>query len=100
MDRRRFLLTSLAWTLAAPLAAGAQHEGKMARVGFLAGARREILPISVPTFVGQLRELGYIEGQNLVIESRYAEGSLERLHGLAEELVRLKVEVISRSREV
>ena len=93
MDRRRFLLTSLAWTLAAPFAAAAQHEGKMARVGFLAGARREMLPISVPTFVGQLRELGYIEGQNLVIEFRHAD-TQERFRELTAELAGVGVQVI------
>ncbi len=41
-----------------------------------------------------LHDLGYVEGQNLIIEARYAEGSLERLRDLADELVRLKVDVI------
>jgi|KBSSwiStaDraftv2_1062776.scaffolds.fasta_scaffold600281_1 putative ABC transport system substrate-binding protein len=93
MDRRRFLLTSLAGALAAPLAAGAQHEGKMARMGWLAGARREMLPISVPTFVGQLREFGYIEGQNLVIEFRDAD-TQERFRELTRELAGVGVQVI------
>ena len=93
IDRRRFLLTTLVGALAAPLAARAQHEGKMARVGFLAGARREMLPISVPTFVGQLRELGYIEGQNLVIEFRHAD-TQERFRELTTELAGVGVQVI------
>ena len=93
INRRRFLLTTLVGALAAPLAARAQHEGKMARVGFLAGARREMLPISVPTFVGQLRELGYIEGQNLVIEFRHAD-TQERFRELTTELAGVGVQVI------
>jgi putative tryptophan/tyrosine transport system substrate-binding protein len=93
MDRRRFLLTSVAGALAAPFAAGAQPAGKVPRVGFLLGLSpgpsRE-----VDAFQRGLRELGYIEGQNIAIDYRYARGQVERLPELAAELVRLNPDVI------
>jgi putative tryptophan/tyrosine transport system substrate-binding protein len=93
MDRRRFLLTSLAGALAAPLAAEAQQAAKVPRVGLLffgsPGPSREI-----DSFRQGLRELGYVEGQNIVVEYRFASGRVERLHELASELVRLKPDVI------
>jgi ABC-type sugar transport system substrate-binding protein len=87
IDRRAFLATISAGIVAAPLAAEAQQAGKMFRIGFLAGAFSEILP-------QVLRELGYVEGVNLTIERRDAEGKPERYGDLAAELVRLKVDVI------
>jgi len=95
MDRRRFLLTSLAGVLAgAPFAAEAQT-GKVWRIGFL-GEGPPVLDPGRPLFVhiARLRELGYVEGQNLVIEYRYPEGRSERLLDLAAELVALKVDLI------
>jgi putative ABC transport system substrate-binding protein len=82
--------------LAAPLAAEAQQATKVHRVGRLLGVGS---PLSGPSplyeaFQQRLRELSYVEGQNLVLEDRYAEGRPERLPGLAAELVRLKVDVI------
>jgi ABC-type uncharacterized transport system substrate-binding protein len=92
MDRRRFLLTSLAGGFAAPLAAAAQ-QGKVYRIGFLfygsPGPSAE-----VDAFRQGLRELGYIEGQNVTIEYRFASGQVGRLPELATELARLKVDVI------
>jgi putative tryptophan/tyrosine transport system substrate-binding protein len=94
MSRRRFLVTSLAGALATPLAAGAQQAGKVWRVGILStGSASSGLPLT-KVFQEQLRELGYIEGQNVVFEFRYADGDNDRLPGLAEELVRLKVDVL------
>ena len=91
-DRRRFL-TGLAVLLASPLVAEAQPAGKVARVGFLLGLSpgpsRE-----VTAFQQGLRELGYIEGRNIAIDYRYARGQVERLPELADELVRLKPDVI------
>jgi putative ABC transport system substrate-binding protein len=76
--------------LAAPLTAEAQEATHVYRIGLLNSA-----PTSrVEAFRQSLRELGYVEGQNLVIESRYAEGSGERFPDLAAELVRLKVDVM------
>jgi putative ABC transport system substrate-binding protein len=80
--------------LAAPLAAEAQQQaGKIARVGYLTGTPKETQIISFPTFAAQLRELGYIEGQNLVIEFRHA-AAQDRLRALTAELVALGVQVI------
>ena len=83
--------------LAAPLAARAQPMGKVWRIGYLSPgpATDHSNPASGVSALRQsLRELGYVEGQNLVIDSRYAEGDFGRLSSLAAELVRLKVAVI------
>jgi putative ABC transport system substrate-binding protein len=93
MDRRRFLLTSLAGALAAPLAAEAQPTRKVYRVGYLTG----ISPIAArpaEAFRQGLHELGWVEGQNIVIDFRSADGKFDRLPSLAAELVRLKPDVI------
>ena len=90
MDRRRFLLTSLAGALAAPLAAGAQQAGKVYRVGFLRAGQPP--KFWIDEFRDGLREAGYVEGQNLIIEYRI--GTLDQLPQFAEELVRLKADVI------
>ena len=96
MNRRAFL-SSLATGLAAellPVAARAQT--KSARVGFLYyGSRQSTLDTGrYQAFVEGMRELGYVEGKNLVIESRFADGNSERVPTLAVELVGLKVDVI------
>jgi ABC-type uncharacterized transport system substrate-binding protein len=92
MDRRRFLLTSLAGALAAPLGIEAQPTAKPWRIGRLsAGAASRA---EEAAFRDGLRELGYIEGQNVLIDARYAEARVERLPGLAAELVRLNVDII------
>jgi ABC-type uncharacterized transport system substrate-binding protein len=93
VDRRRFLLTSLAGALAAPLGAEAQQTGRVYRIGFLTLAG----PVSTPqreAFREVLRERGWGEGQNLVIEQREAKGHPERLPALAADLVSLGVDVI------
>ena len=95
MDRRRFLVTSLAGALVRPLAAGAQA-ASLIRIGLLAPAspsEPQVLRL-VQAFRQGLRELGYVEGQNIAIEFRWAEGQYDRLPGLAAELVRLNVNVI------
>ena len=94
MDRRRFLLTSLAGTLTAPLAAGAQQAGKSWRVGLLSPGSASAAGSRLAAFKHGLRELGYVEGQNLAIEYRWAEGNEDRLSALAADLVRLKVDVV------
>ena len=93
MDRRRFLLTSLAGGLAVPLMAEAQQAAKVPRIGFLA-LNLAPNPHLHEAFRQGLRDLGYVEGRNLEIEYRDAEGKLERLPALAAELVALKVDVI------
>jgi putative ABC transport system substrate-binding protein len=82
--------------LAAPLAAEAQPAGKVPRVGYLSPFSDSDPEIQrgLDVFRQALRELGYVEGQNVAIEYRFAEGKAERLPDLATELVRLKVDVI------
>ena len=91
--RRAFIGTLAGGLLTAPFAAEAQQAAKVARLGFLA-----LNPAANPhlheAFRQGLRDLGYVEGRNLVIEYRDAEGKLERLPALAAELVALKVDVI------
>jgi putative ABC transport system substrate-binding protein len=97
MNKRRKLVIALGMgALAAPLGSFAQQQGKVWRVGFLSTRRRPIsfdLDLLGP-FVQGMRDLGYLEGKNLVIEWRFADGKTERLPGLAAELVRMKVDVI------
>ena len=64
------------------------------RIGYLTGASLSANAARIEAFRQGLRELGYVEGKNIVIEWRYAEGKLDRLPALAAELVRLKVDVI------
>ena len=80
--------------LAAPLAADAQQQAKVARIGVLGEPTASTYATRIEAFKQGLRELGYVEGQNIAIEYRWAEGNLERLPGLAAELVRLRVDVI------
>src|SRR6266849_5180374 len=85
------LLISLTFAfLLAPLAADAQPAGKVYRIGFIAVTDGKIEEV----FFQRLRELGYVEGQNLVTERRYSEGRAERFPEFAAELVRLKVDII------
>ncbi len=93
MDRRVFLTSLGAGLLAAPLAAEAQQAAKVARIGYLAGSLAAF-PQPREAFIQGLRDLGYVEGRNLVIEYRSPEGKPERLPALAAELVALKVDVI------
>ncbi len=92
MDRRTFLAGTGAVLLAAPLAAEAQ-QAKVHRIGQLSTGNPRSTAI-FQAFEQRLRELGYVEGQNLVIEFRDAEGRIDRLHSLAAELVRLNVDVL------
>ena len=92
MERRIFLGVIAGGLLAAPVAAEAQQTGRMPRVGYLGpGSSSDQFPQALRQ---GLRELGYIEAQNIVFEGRYAQGHEERLPALATELVRLKVDVI------
>jgi putative ABC transport system substrate-binding protein len=74
--------------------ASAQEPTKMPRIGLLVAVSPSAAAARIETFRQGLRELGYIEGKNIVIESRYAEGKLDRLPVLAAELVRLRVDII------
>jgi len=92
MNRRRFLQIVSLILLAAPLAVEAQPAGKVWRIGVLRiGPPTEA---STGTLRQALRELGYVEGRNIVIEDRTTDGRLDRLADVAAELVRLKVDVI------
>jgi putative ABC transport system substrate-binding protein len=91
MDRRRFLVTSLAGVVVQSLAAEAQPAGKVPRIGILRVGYPP--PSYIEPFRQGLRELGYVEGQNIVIE--YGVGrTREQLSDIAAELVRLKVDVL------
>ena len=74
--------------------AQAQQPARIHRIGILLATHASSNPARVEAFRQRLRELGYVEGKNILIEYRYAEGKLERLPDLAAELVRLKVDVI------
>ncbi len=81
--------------LAAPLRGFAQQPGaKIPRIGFLGVSTPEAWAPRVDSFRAGLRDLGYIEGKNIVIEYRFAQGRYDRLAELAAELVRLEVDVI------
>ena len=90
IDRRSFISRSLALWVAAPLVASAQ-QARTARIGWLT-----IEPVAdrLDAFRQGLRELGYVKGQNLVVEERYAHGRAEQFANLAAELVKLKLDVL------
>jgi ABC-type uncharacterized transport system substrate-binding protein len=92
LDRRLALLVVLA-LLVAPLAAAAQPSHKV-RIGYLSGNPPSDTQDAIDAFRAKSRSLGYVEGENLLVESRYAEGRYERLPQLAADLVRLKVDAI------
>ncbi len=94
MDRRSFLGTLTAGFLTAPLVGEAQTSGRVAHVGILSGDVEGLDDVARVAFVVALRDLGWIVGQNLVFEARYAAGQSDRLPALAAELVRLKVDMI------
>ena len=96
MDRRAFIVAVTGALLAAPLAAKAQPAGKVYRIGYISNS-----PPNTPessrlheAFRQGLRERGWVEGRNAVIEWRFAEGRMERFPDLAADLVRLKVDLI------
>ncbi len=92
-SRRTFLATVTGGLLAASLVAEAQPAGKVSRIGFLFYGSPGPSP-ELDAFRQGLHELGYIEGQNITIEYRFASGRVGRLPELAAELVRLKLDVI------
>jgi putative tryptophan/tyrosine transport system substrate-binding protein len=93
MRRREFITLVGGSAVAWPLAARAQQSAKVPRVGFLFYGSPGPAP-EVDAFRQGLRELGYIEGQNITVEYRFAGGRIEQLPELAAELVRLKLDVI------
>lgn len=91
--RRRDFVTLVGGAATWPLAALAQQSG-MRRIGFLGAATPSVASQWVAAFVQRLKELGWVENQNLAIEYRWAEGRYERFAEIANEFVRLKVDVI------
>jgi len=92
--RRREFITILGTAAALPLATHAQQTAKLPRVGWLSPGSQTSDQNFLASFRDGLRELGWMVGQNIAIESRWADGKFERLPDLAAELVRLKVDVI------
>jgi ABC-type uncharacterized transport system substrate-binding protein len=94
--RRREFITLLGGAAAWPIAARAQQGGKVWRVGLLAGGSRPVAlaSSSYAGFARGMREFGYVEGKDFIIEWRFAEGRYELFPELAAELVRAKVDVI------
>jgi putative ABC transport system substrate-binding protein len=90
MNERIFALAFGALLFALCSVADAQQAGKISRLGILAN----VAAPQIDALRQGLRDAGYVEGQNIIIETRYAEGRLERLPDLAAELVQLKVDVI------
>ena len=95
--RRRDFMAALGGAAAAwPVASWGQRPGKVWRIGFLAGGAR---PVALESsqwrgFPQGMRELGYVEGRDFIIEWRFAEGRPERLAGLAADLLRAKVDIV------
>jgi ABC-type uncharacterized transport system substrate-binding protein len=94
MDRRTFLGLA-GGLLATPVAAQAQQAGRVYRIGYLSTGSATASPRALEAFQQGLRELGWIEGENIVIEYRFADGRFDRLPDLAAELVRLRADVIT-----
>src|SRR5258708_19013867 len=95
-NRRKVLVTLAAGALAfaAPPGSLGQQQGKVWRVGFLSPTTASLTSQDTDAFLKGMRELGYVEGKNLVIEWRFADGKVETLPSMAAELVQLKVDVI------
>lgn len=94
MDRRTFIGRVAGGLLAAPLAARAQQVGKVYRIGILETIPAARNAANLDALRKGLRDRGYVEGRNLVLEYRSADGRAERFPDLAAELVRLKVDLI------
>src|SRR5262245_32030451 len=94
LDRRAFLGTL--GLLAAPLAAEAQQAARVARLGYLGAGSLELPQTRavLDAFRQGLRERGYVEGENIIVEYRLAEGKFDRLPGLAAELARLNPDLM------
>ena len=97
IERRKFLAALAGAAVAWPLAVRAQQGGKRYTIGILSAGGAGVQAALDSAFFDGLRELGWVEGKNVVFESRNAENRLERLPELAADLVRLKVDVIAAS---
>ena len=94
MDRRTFVGAVASALLTFPLAIEAQHPGGVPRIGYVVQNYRETSQRVLAAFREGLRERGWLEGQNIVIEVRFAEGKIEQLPAIVAELIRLKVDLI------
>ena len=94
MKRRAFLGAATVGLLAAPLAAEAQQAGRVYKIGYLGGSSAVSARPGMAALRQYLQELGWVEGRNLAIEMRWADGKADRLPTLAGELVALGVDVI------
>ena len=94
MERRAFIAFVGGNILAGSLVATAQQSAKAHRIGLLIGSSQSFVAPYVAIFRQALRALGYVDGENIAIEYRYAAGNYDRLPVLAAELVRLKVDVV------
>jgi putative ABC transport system substrate-binding protein len=93
--KRREFITLLGGSAVWPLAARAQQVSRIPRIGYLSPSSASPGPLNYyDEFRRELRELGYVEGQNIVIDYRFAAGRFDRLPQLAAELVQLNVDVI------
>src|SRR5262249_732311 len=93
MNRRAFV-TGLGAVLAAPVGAGAQRAAKVWRIGFAGAGTTSTNQHFLDAFRLGMREHGYVEGENLRIEARWAEGRSERFRDISGELIRLNLDVI------
>lgn len=94
MISRRKVITALGAGALAPLMVCAQQSGKIPRVGMLGGGSHSANATRIDAFRRGLRELGYVEGKNVILEQRWADGKLDRIAPLAAELARLKTDII------
>jgi putative ABC transport system substrate-binding protein len=94
MDRRTFMALVTGGLLAAALAAEAQQAGKVYRIGMLDTAPAALNAADLTAFRQGMRDFGYVEGQNFVIEYRSVDGRAERFPDLANDLVRSKVDLL------
>ena len=94
MDRRTLIGAVAAALLTIPLAIEAQQAGKVSRIGYLGQNSADVGQRQLAAFRQGLRERGWVEGENIVIEWRFAEGQVDRFPALIAELIRLKVDII------
>jgi putative ABC transport system substrate-binding protein len=94
MDRRTFVGAAAGSLLTLPLAIEAQQASKVPRIGYLVQNYAETSQRPLAAFREGLRELGWVEGKNIVIEVRFAEGRVDQLPALVSELIRVKVDII------
>jgi putative ABC transport system substrate-binding protein len=94
MIRRREFIAGLGSVAVWPLAVRAQPAGKVARIGFLGTSSPSLERHLVDAFRQKLREMGHVEGENIVIEYRWAEGDYDRFPSLVAELIRLRPDLI------